>query len=410
MPRGIAVELVFRYNNHTFSRIPNPKRPATGADPGYVGDGESPSLAVEYFTPQLPTNDLDYEDISTVNVTIELAGGNCNRTLGPAEVWFTRQPECGPIFRLVRNITRFSNIVSLPAHRFDFTFGILKTALPTFNLAVRDYFIRVNNFTGEFDLVNISDTTVVNRTRFEYHPLPTLTVSFSDVEPQTCANGSKPLVLESLLETTAKITVVEIFTDPKITQCTDVTGQLVISNQLGEDIEEVELLSICREACTQDIIRDRRVRKNGSPVCAINVSDNTTATLSCPNNGTITEISFAQYGSRMTTGSCPSGFTNSACRANESYAVSNKECVGKQSCSIEVSASKFFDDSCPNTEKYFTIRALCSFDTFYYENARVELPMQVGYPSRISPYIKPFAVSMDVPGYIKGIAFVCLWP
>jgi hypothetical protein len=149
VPIGMMIEIEVSYMNHTFKRIPYADRSISGFDKGSVMPGEN-SDNREYFTVLRPTDRLDFEDVSTVHVTVELSGGLCNSTLGNAAVWFTRQPECGVEFRLIRNLTGFSTTLQLPAARFDYDFGQLQTNLPTFNLAVRDYLIRADNSSGVF--------------------------------------------------------------------------------------------------------------------------------------------------------------------------------------------------------------------------------------------------------------------
>ena len=75
VPRGLNVELQVTYNNHTFARVNYADRQPKGKDAGFVSSTEDLNVGVEYFYIQQPTDRLDYEDISTVSVTVELAGG-----------------------------------------------------------------------------------------------------------------------------------------------------------------------------------------------------------------------------------------------------------------------------------------------------------------------------------------------
>jgi hypothetical protein len=404
------VELEVLYLNHTFQRIVYPIRPASGRSQGFLQAGES-TEPVEYFTVSRPTDKLDYEDVSRVNVTMELAGGLCNTTLGNATVWFTRQAECGPDFKMVYNITKFSNIFQLPASRFDFEFGELRTNLPTFNLAVRDYLVRADNSTGEFDLRNISDSSMNTWARFQYHPLPTLSVSFSGMdETATCTSRQRSfLIIESQSRTNATIRLSEDYPSgltPPIQSCTNIQGQINITNSLGEDSEISPLLSVCRTTCPMDVVMDAKITASYTNVCAVNIPDDESASLACPINGVIESVTFTNYGMNST-GLCSRTFSASGCKSAKSTVVVTRACVGRNNCTIAVKPTKFGPNPCPNAPvNYFTAQVLCRIETPTYENAKVQLLMQVGYPNRISPFFKNFVARMNVKGYIDDILIV----
>jgi hypothetical protein len=410
VPRGLYVEFQVIYNNHTFQLVNYADRQPTGNDAGFVSPSENKQETHEYFLMQKPTDKIDFEDVSTINVTVELAGGLCNSTLPASTIWFTRQPECGINFKLVKNLTSFSNVIALPAHRFDFTFGEMKSNLPTFNLAVRDYLIRANNNTGEFNLINITDSSINKRTRFEYHPLPTLTLGFSGMDTTKCTTDTRSFMLiQSETETNATITLSEDYPlglSKKIDSCTNIQGQINITNNLGEDNEKVELLNVCRLTCPMDIVTDPKVVVSYQPVCAENVAENDTVKLQCPPNSIIDSIDFASFGARAT-GECIESFTVGDCKAAKTLAVVTRACKGNSNCSITAQATKFGVSSCNgSTPQFLTVQAICRTETTYYENARVELEMQVGYPNRLSPFFKTFVTRMQVLGYIDDILIV----
>jgi hypothetical protein len=405
-------ELDVSYYNHTFRRISYANRPIAGKNPGFVQPGEDASISREYFFAQLPTDQLDFEDITTKTVTVELAGGLCNTTLGPAEVWFTRQPECGVNFRLIYNMTAFSNVFSIPAHRFDYNFGVMKTNLPTFNLAVRDYLISADNSTGEFNLVNVSDTTLNTWTRFEYHPRPTLTLSFSNMDQSKCDNNqTRPFfMISSLSRTNATIKLSEDYPAdlvPLVPSCTNIQGKINITNNLGEDNPDVPLLSVCRATCPLDVQTETRVVTSFATICAVNVPVDSTAKFSCPPNGVVDSVVFASYGARAN-GACNRTFTNAGCRAIRAVPVTSRACLGKNNCSIAISHAKFGGNPCPNaTATFFTAQMRCRIETTVYENAYVQQLMQVGYPNRFRPFFKTFITRMNVLGYIDDLLTVC---
>jgi hypothetical protein len=410
VPIGMNIELEVLYLNHTFERIVYPTRPASGSSVGFLQTGES-AEPVEYFTVSKPTDKMDYEDVSKVNVSMELSGGLCNTTLGNATVWFTRQAECGTDFRMVYNITSFSNVFELPASRFDFEFGELRTNLPTFNLAVRDYLVRADNSTGEFDLTNITDASMTTWARFEYHPLPTLALSFTGMDQtSTCTSRQRTfLMIESQSRTNATIRLSEDYPSglvPPIQSCTNIQGQINITNSLGEESDISPLLSVCRTTCPMDVVMDTRIRTTYENACAVNIPDGESATLACPTNGVIESVSFSSYGVRST-GVCSRTFTANGCRTTRTTVVVTRACVGKNNCTISIKPTKFGPNPCPNAAtNFFTAQVVCRVDTPIYENAKVQLLMQVGYPNRISPFFKNFVTRMNVKGYIDDILIV----
>ncbi len=401
------------YNNHTFKRVNYADRQPTGSNAGFVSAAENHLEVREYFLMQQPMDKLDFEDISTVNVTVELAGGLCNRKLPASTIWFTRQPECGINFRMIRNLTSFSNVIALPAHRFDFTFGAMNSNLPTFNLAVRDYLIRANNNTGEFDLVNITDSSINKWARFEYHPLPTLAVSFNVSDTTKCNNGQAPsfMIVPSQTATKAVIALGESYPaglTTKIDTCTNIQGVINVTNLLGEDNDKVELLSVCRATCPLDIGVDATVKRKYTPVCAFNVREGQTATISCPDGGVIDTIEFARYGTNST-GTCEAGYTSTGCFSTSSATVVRRECLGKERCDVPSNSAVFGGNPCNSTFNALTIQAVCRSEYTVYDNARVELELQIGFPNRISPYFKSLVTRMQVLGYINDIVIVrCL--
>jgi hypothetical protein len=358
-----------------------------------------------------PTDRMDFEDTTTVSVTIELAGGLCNSSLGEAEVWFTRQPECGTNFKAIKTIRGFSTQVKLPAHRFDFQFGALKSNLPTFNLAVLDYLTRANNATGELQMVNMSESTTGVRMRFEYHPLPTLGLTFSKMDKAPCAENQAPpfLRIASMMQTNATILVTEEYPSdllPSVPTCTNVQGSINITNNLGEDAPSVPLLSVCRETCPQPVITDATTVSTYRNICVTNAPANTSVSLVCPDGGTIDTVYFVHFGANST-GQCSNSFVNTGCKATNAFLVVTRECIGKPNCTFALSASKFGASNCPNDYNMsFTSQVRCRIDTVVYERARVELPLQIGFPNRFGEYLKTFVLRMSVPGYFDDIVQV----
>jgi hypothetical protein len=90
-------------------------------------------------------------------------------------------------------------------------------------------------------------------------------------------------------------------------------------------------------------------------VCGQATEQDKTLTLTCDSGATFTGVAFASYGTP--TGSCASGqAVNPACNANTSVAVVTAACVGKSSCTIDVSNDAFGGaDPCFDVVKHLAV-------------------------------------------------------
>ncbi len=87
-----------------------------------------------------------------------------------------------------------------------------------------------------------------------------------------------------------------------------------------------------------------------------------------------------------------------------------RACLGKANCTINVKPATFGGNPCvAGVTNYFTAKVTCRVTTVIgYQNARVVLPLQVGYPNRTPPdYHKTLVARMQVVGYIDDVAVVC---
>ena len=89
--------------------------------------------------------------------------------------------------------------------------------------------------------------------------------------------------------------------------------------------------------------------------CAADAPENAPVTLSCP--GGILGVVFASFGTPS--GSCSSGFAAGACSAANSSRIVHDACVGKASCTIDVSTT-LFGDPCFSTLKHLDVLLNCS--------------------------------------------------
>eukprot|EP00041_Stephanoeca_diplocostata_P008914 m.133318 g.133318 ORF g.133318 m.133318 type:complete len:235 (+) comp17537_c1_seq1:509-1213(+) len=88
------------------------------------------------------------------------------------------------------------------------------------------------------------------------------------------------------------------------------------------------------------------------------VPEDQTLTLTCPGSAVIDAITFASFGTP--TGSCGVGFVvNKTCNAANTSAVVEKLCIGKSTCSIDVSRKTFKQDPCFGVRKVLAVEATC---------------------------------------------------
>jgi hypothetical protein len=253
---GLSVEIVVSFNNHTFARRANPEVDRLALrGVGFVPVGQA-KVATEYFEiGAFSISNLDYEDTTTVTVNLEVAGGRCNRTLGTTIVNVKR--DLCPNFLWPIPVQTFQTPVELPAHVFTVEFGELQTSNVNFNLEVQRYLEAVRNDSAVIDLLNSTGgSDVFTTVRFEYHPVPTLNVDFSNTTKPKCMDKQAKApqwVLSGESFTSVTVFAKEEF--PGITACDDVVGNLTLSSYLGEDIPDSPF-SLCRDGCMLELTAD----------------------------------------------------------------------------------------------------------------------------------------------------------
>ena len=240
---GMDVEVVIAYMNHTIERGNGPSASQT------VG-----SVGVYHISADNLWTNVNFEDKEMETVTIEVAGGLCNRTVGESEVHFIL-PSCpgfrpgfdGEPYTDVRSTTAFSKQFQLPAHTYSVHLREV-SGRPN----IQTYLEATNQRTQQIDM-----TTAAGYARFEYHPPPQLTIGFTGTGSTQCT--SNPIILPSDVKTTATVTVREVFAVisgvPDIATCDYVEGVLDIENRLGESKGPPEL-TICHSGCAVSIAHD----------------------------------------------------------------------------------------------------------------------------------------------------------
>lgn len=199
---GLNVEVSFDYLNHTFSRVNE------GSTPSYFAAADG--AAVYVIDDEVLWNNVDYEDFSTAALTVEAAGGHCNRILGQSVIHLVL-PSCPsadpdspgePYTREVLIEDRFSQTWHLPAHNIAVRLQeVAKRPI------VAKYLAQVDQRTQLAELENKEPSLI----RFEFHPPPTLSVRFDGAASSACSNA--PTILRAHTPTKATITIEETFSD-----------------------------------------------------------------------------------------------------------------------------------------------------------------------------------------------------
>ncbi|XP_060211822.1 beta-galactosidase-like [Lycium barbarum] len=133
---------------------------------------------------------------------------------------------------------------------------------------------------------------------------------------------------------------------------------LVVFEEWGGDATKISLVRRETARICADIVDDQPTLKNWH-MASSGKSNNMhpKAHLWCPNGQKITKIHFASYG--MPQGTC-GNFREGTCHAHKSYDAFEKNCIGEQSCSVNVVPKVFGGDPCPNTSKKLSVEAICS--------------------------------------------------
>ncbi|KAB2077077.1 hypothetical protein ES319_A06G079200v1 [Gossypium barbadense] len=130
---------------------------------------------------------------------------------------------------------------------------------------------------------------------------------------------------------------------------------LVVFEEWGGDPNGIALAKRTTTSVCADIFEGQPTMKKRGMLIAGRISS-PKAHLWCPPGQKISKINFASYG--MPEGSC-GNFREGSCHANKSYDAFQKNCIGKQSCSVTVAPEVFGGDPCPGSRKKVSVEAAC---------------------------------------------------
>ncbi|KAL2498402.1 Beta-galactosidase 3 [Abeliophyllum distichum] len=134
---------------------------------------------------------------------------------------------------------------------------------------------------------------------------------------------------------------------------------LVLFEELGGDVSKISLVkrtaaNICANTFEHHpAVANYRTENTGEPKMLHQAKIH----LRCEPSQFISFIKFASYGTPS--GTCGS-FQQGTCHAQNSHAIIEKMCIGKESCRVTVSNNYFGTDPCPNVLKKLSVEAVCS--------------------------------------------------
>lgn len=134
---------------------------------------------------------------------------------------------------------------------------------------------------------------------------------------------------------------------------------MVIFEELGGDASKISLVKrsvsrVCADAYEHHPMAENwRVNAAGDT----EILHQAKVHLQCGPGQSISNIQFASFGTPS--GTCGS-FLQGTCHAQESHAVIEKMCVGRERCSVTIANKNFGGDPCPNVLKRLSVEAICS--------------------------------------------------
>ena len=248
---GSSVTVGLRYGNssHVFDRTPF-EVTAPNAPSGFtvkldLGTGQDKRVGYYDITETKVWSSIDFQDITTDTATVDVAGGQCNFTLGNAILEF-RYDSCPTWVRTEQSPDRISKW-RLPAQIISVRFQRLVRGGE-----VREEMTRYFSATlGDSRIIHVdlrnpqNKNETIKTARFEYHPPPQLEVMFNTELSTDCEYGTgeqKPMrVIGQNLPTNATIKITEDYGEG-VGVCDIVPGTLEVENQLGESPKDVALL------------------------------------------------------------------------------------------------------------------------------------------------------------------------
>ncbi|EGD77107.1 hypothetical protein PTSG_07442 [Salpingoeca rosetta] len=220
--------------------------------------------------------DVDFQDTTVDTVVVDVAGGLCNRTLGRSVLEF-RYDNCPTWVRTEQTSSRTSTW-TLPAQIITVRLARVVRSGEVREEITRYFSSTLGTSRSQYaDLRNAEDSEDDETTvRFEYHPQPTLSVSFTPTVAHSCSYSDDTdfIVMQQRTETIATVKAIEEF-GSGVASCDIVEGSVTVQNLLGESpttanqavgvtATQRELLQVCYNECELDLDLDEVVTAAGT--------------------------------------------------------------------------------------------------------------------------------------------------
>ena len=254
---GTTVFIVVTYNGHSFSRLegelhptptrtlPNPlyKNHATGE----IVPGQ-PEL-VDCFKVTDSLENLDFEDITTSTLSVQVAGGLCEFPLGRALVTLKRKM-CSSAFAKGLTIDvdsrKGEKTFIVPAHAFEVEFSRVK-GLDLLTTSMQEYFHNNNQLVQQADLLSTSNVSLA----FIYQPKPSIDTIFSPVQSVQPCQGH--IVMAKGNTATITVTAFQHFDlEAHVVKCYNVEGTLKIFSDLASTEKKDDT---CAQGCDRPLVK-----------------------------------------------------------------------------------------------------------------------------------------------------------
>jgi len=256
----VRVKLIHPSGEHQFQRIPNFK--SGNFNHGMTVNSKptgTDSTGAEFYkiTAIKVWEAIDFWDIQTESLTLQVAGGKCNRVLGVTQFELS-YGECKEWKKYIGDSQVYSQKLAVPAQTLNVK--IVKVTSQdggTTYPDITNYFDLVNQRTIRIDLSNIPANSTMNTknlpnttdvqsvdpriVRFEYHPSPVLNFAITP-KAVPCTSGKVPYVVPADTAINVSVFVSEKFGNGA-QDCDWVEGEMQIVNSLGETSAKIQALT-----------------------------------------------------------------------------------------------------------------------------------------------------------------------
>ncbi|EGD80412.1 hypothetical protein PTSG_11057 [Salpingoeca rosetta] len=279
---GSSVYVIVSYGNssHSFQRLEYTSGAPNAPSGFYIGTDTSSGLdtRIPYYDvlDGKEWKDVDFQDTTVDTVVVDVAGGLCNRTLGRSVLEF-RYDNC-PTWVHTEQTSSRTSTWTLPAQIITVRLARVVRSGEVREEITRYFSSTLGTSRSQYaDLRNAEDSEDDETTvRFEYHPQPTLSVSFTPTVAHSCSYSDDTdfIVMQQRTETIATVKAIEEF-GAGVASCDIVEGSVTVQNLLGESpttanqavgvtVTQRELLQVCYSECELDLDLDEVVTAAGT--------------------------------------------------------------------------------------------------------------------------------------------------